>query len=482
MRFAILLFITLDAFAQKPGIHGPKIHGVRPGNPVLYRIPATGARPMRFEAKGLPAGLSIDSAQGILSGTIARAGTYPVTLRVSNAEGTAERKFKIVAGDTIALTPPMGWSTWYMSYENISDGLVKKQTEAMVSSGLADHGYTYINLDDGWNIKPGSTDPRRNGPARDPNGRLRTNADFPDMKGLVDFVHARGLKAGIYISPGPLTCAKYEGSWQHEEPDLKQFVEWGFDFLKYDWCSYTRVAPDKTLATYQKPYILMGGLVKKAPRDIVFNLCQYGMGDVHEWGKTVGGNYWRTTGDISLGSTKTSTFWSSVDKIGFGQAGKEKWAGPGGWNDPDNILIGEVLVGQTLGPTPLTRDEQKTYFSLWCMLSAPLVLGSDLTKLDAETLAVLTNDEAIDINQDELGRQAAPLVKEGSLEVWTKPLSDGATAVAMFNRGEVPAKMSYAFAGSRRVRDLWQHKDLGNFDGSYETVVARHGVVLLRVR
>ncbi len=482
MRFAVAFLMTLAAFAQKPGIHGPTIHGVRPGNPVLYRVPATGARPIRFEAKGLPAGLRLDSALGIITGVIPRAGTYPVILRVVNAEGKAERPLKIVAGDTIALTPPMGWSTWYMSYENISDALIRKQTEAMVSTGLADHGYTYINLDDGWNIKPGSTDPRRNGPARNADGSLRTNADFPDMKGLVDFVHARGLKAGIYIGPGPLTCAKYEGSWQHEAQDLQQFVDWGFDFLKYDWCSYSRVAPEKTLETYKRPYVLMGGLVKNAPRDIVFNLCQYGMGDVHEWGREVGGNYWRTTGDISLGNTKTNSFWASVDKIGFGQAGKEKWAGPGGWNDPDNILIGEVLVGQTLGPTPLTRDEQRTYFSLWCMLSAPLVLGSDLTKLDPETLAVLTNDEAIDIDQDELGRQAAPISKDGPLEVWTKPLSDGATAVALFNRGEAPAQMRYSFQGSKRLRDLWQHKDLGKFDRLYEAEVPRHGVVLLRAQ
>lgn len=482
MRVVILLMIALVASAQKPGIHGPKIHGVRPGNPVLYRVPATGARPMRFAASGLPAGLRIDPSQGIVSGVVARAGTYLVTLGASNAEGKTERNLKIVAGETIALTPPMGWSTWYMAYEHITDGLIRKQTEAMVSSGLADHGYTYINLDDGWNIKPGAADPRRGGPAREADGRLRTNADFPDMKGLVDSVHARGLKAGIYISPGPLTCAKYEGSWQHEEQDLKQFVDWGFDFLKYDWCSYTRVAPDKTLETYKRPYVLMGGLVRKAPRDIVFNLCQYGMGEVHQWGKAVGGNFWRTTGDISLGNTKTSSFWASVDKIGFGQAGKERWAGPGGWNDPDNILIGEVLVGQTLGPTPLTREEQKTYFSLWCMLSAPLVLGSDLTKLDAETLAVLTNDEAIDVNQDELGRQATPLVKEGLLEVWTKPLIDGASAVALFNRGEAPAKMRYVFSGKKRLRDLWQHKDLGTFEGLYETEVPKHGVVLLRVR
>ena len=215
MRVVVLLLIALVAAAQKPGIHGPKIHGVRPGNPVLYRVPVTGARPMRFEAKGLPAGLKIDGVQGIITGVIAKAGTYAVTLRASNAEGKAERTLKIVAGDTIALTPPMGWSTWYMAYENITDGLVRKQAEAMVSSGLADHGYTFINLDDGWNIKPGSTDPRRNGPARNADGGLRTNADFPDMKGVVDFVHARGLRAGIYISPGPLTCAKYEGSWQH---------------------------------------------------------------------------------------------------------------------------------------------------------------------------------------------------------------------------------------------------------------------------
>ncbi len=480
MKHLSLLVFTLAVFGQEPAIHGPKILGTRPGNPFLYRIPATGARPITFSARHLPAGLTLDPATGIIAGATPRAGTYNVTLRARNGQGKSSRKLRIVAAGAIALTPPMGWSTWYMAYENITDQLVREQAAAMVSSGLADHGYTYINLDDGWNIKPG--DPKRGGPARNPDGSLRTNPDFPDMKALVDSIHSHGLKAGIYISPGPLTCAKYEGSLNHESQDLNTFVAWGFDFLKYDWCSYGRVFPDKTLENYKRPYILMGGLLKQAPRDIVFNTCQYGMGNVWEWGREVGGNYWRTTGDISLGSTKTADFWSSVDKIGFGQQGKEKFAGPGGWNDPDNILIGHVLVGQTLGPTPLSLDERKTYFSLWSMLAAPLVLGSDLTKLDPETLAILTNDEVIDINQDSLGIQAAPIRKDGPLEVWSRKLDDGAEAIALFNRGSQPARVTYEFPGSRRLRDLWHHKDLGKFKRSYAAEVPAHGVVLLKSR
>jgi alpha-galactosidase len=300
------------------------------------------------------------------------------------------------------------------------------------------------------------------------------------MNGLTAYLHARGLKAGIYISPGPLTCAHYEGSLGHEAQDLNTFVKWGFDFLKYDWCTYGKATPgERTPEYYKKPYRLMGDLVKKAPRDIVFNLCQYGMGDVWTWGREVGGNFWRTTGDLGLGSN-FKDFWAAVDKIGFGQLGKEKYAGPGGWNDPDNILIGHVLVNNELAPVPLTLDEKRSYFTLWAMLAAPLVLGSDMTKLDAETLAVLTNDDVIDINQDGLGLQAVMTAQEGSVQTWTKKLEGGAEAVAIFNRGTQPKRLRYDFTGVRELTDLWRKVNYGIRNSFFEVTVPPHAVLLMR--
>ncbi len=466
-----------------PQIHGPKAYGSRPGHPFLYAVPATGERPMQFSAKGLPAGLRLDGNTGIITGKISQRGEYRVTLRARNKLGSAERGLRIVAGDTLALTPPMGWSTWYMAYAQISDSLVREQAEAMVSSGLIQHGYQYINIDDGWNIRPDSTDPGLSGEPRDAEGNLRTNRSFPDMKGLTDFVHSKGLKIGIYISPGPLTCAKFAGSYGHEEQDARQFAAWGFDFLKYDWCSYRTVAKDQSPEELQKPYRQMGALLKSLDRDFVFNLCQYGMGNVWEWGREAGGHFWRTTGDV--GAAKEG-LWAKMSAVGFSQADKEKWAGPGGWNDPDNILIGRILWNRQLQPTPLTPNEQYTWVSLWSLLASPLVFGGDMTKLDAFTLSLLTNDEIIDVNQDVLGRQAALVWREKDLEVWAKDLEDGSKAVGLFNRGEDDAKVTVTWAslgisGKQVVRDLWRQKDDGTFDSDFGSNVGRHGAMVVKI-
>lgn len=433
---------------------------------------------MAFSADGLPAGLQLDGASGRISGRLERRGEFRVTLRARNARGADMRELRIIAGDAIALTPPMGYSTWYMAYEHISDRLVRAQADAMVASGLIEHGYSYINLDDGWNVKAGSGEA-----ARDAEGNLRPNRQFPDMKALCDYVHSKGLKIGIYISPGPRTCAGYEGSYGHEEQDARQFARWGFDFLKYDWCSYDKIAKDKSRAELQKPYRVMAAALGRLDRDLVYNLCQYGMGDVWEWGKEVGGNYWRTTGDLGIAE---QGLWASMSTIGFSQAGKEKWAGPGGWNDPDNILLGHILWKDKLQPAPFTRDEQYTYMTLWSMLAAPLIFGGDLTQLDEFTLGLLTNDEVIDVNQDALGRQAAPAARAGSVEVWARELEDGSKAVALFNRGAEAAEVTARWAdlgmkGRAKVRDLWRHQDLGAFEREFSARVAPHGAVMVKV-
>ena len=280
-------------------INGPTVYGARPGRPFLYRIPCTGRRPVRFSADGLPASLTLDAATGIIRGKAPdKAGTYAVTLRASNREGKSSRRFRLVVGDTLALTPPMGWNDWYTHYHRITDKLMREAADVMIASGMADYGYQYVNIDDCWMTKPGSNDPQLDTAPRDSAGAIRSNALFPDMKGLTEYIHAKGLKAGIYTSPGELTCAKYTGTYGHEEADARKFAEWGFDFLKYDWCSYSKIAAGKTVEDYMKPYRQMGAILRGLDRDVVFNLCQYGMGDVWKWGGKVDGNCWRTTGDL----------------------------------------------------------------------------------------------------------------------------------------------------------------------------------------
>jgi len=468
-----------------PRINGPAIYGCRPGAPFAYTIPATGERPMEFSATGLPSGLMLDPKTGRISGSMAIKGTYAVKLRAKNALGVAEKTFRIVVGDQIALTPPMGWSSWYMAYTNISDKMIRAQAEAMASSGLIDHGYTYINIDDGWNIKLNSNDPVIGGEPRDAGGNLRSNKNFPDMKALCDTVHGLRLKIGIYISPGPATCAGYAGSYDHVEQDARQFAAWGFDFLKYDWCTYGSVAVDKTVPSLKLPYLVMRSALDKVGRDIVYNLCQYGMGNVWEWGREVGGNYWRTTDDLGI-QPEDKSLWTSMSRIGFGQAGKEKFSGPGGWNDPDNILVGSILWDGKLVPTPLTPDEQYTYLSLWALLDAPLIFGGDMTQLDDFTLGLLGNDEVIEVNQDALGKQAVPVAKLNDSEVWAKDMEDGSKAVGLFNRSKsvttVTARWEdLGIKGKWKVRDAWRQYDWGVFENWFTQKVNRHGAVLLRL-
>ncbi len=498
-RVPIILLALVTAFAAplaaqsaltpkpspKPRINGASVFGVRPGSPFLYKIPATGERPLRFAASGLPAGLALDPKTGLITGVLKGRGEYLVELEARNARGKAEKRFKIVCGDTIALTPPMGWSSWYMAFTEISDEMIRAQARAMVDSGLADHGYVYINIDDGWNIKLETDDPALGGPPRDENGNLRPNKRFPDMKALCDYVHGLALKIGIYISPGPATCAGYAGSFGHEAQDARQFADWGFDFLKYDWCSYDKVVPDRSLDNLKKPYLLMRGELDNLGRDLVYNLCQYGMGNVWEWGREVGGNYWRTTGDLGI-PPEDRSLWTSMSRIGFGQAGKEQFAGPGGWNDPDNILLGSIMWDGALKETPLRRDEQYTYMSLWALLAAPLIFGGDMTQLDDFTLGLLTNDEVIEVNQDPLGKQAAPVWRDKTSEVWAKDLEDGSKAVGLFNRGDRPTTITarwdeLGIKGRWKVRDVWRQWDFGVYEGWFTQRVNRHGAVLVRL-
>ena len=471
----------------EPRINGPEVFAVRPGRPVLYRVPATGDRPMNFEADALPAGLTLDPWSGIISGTIADGAEmiHPVTLRAVNDTGRAERGLRFVVGPTLALTPPMGWNSWYIHYNRVTDADMRAAADAMIDSGMADFGYSYVNIDDCWMVKLGSTDAALGGRPRAPDGTLLPNARFPDMPGLADYIHAKGLKAGLYTSPGPSTCAGFTGAWEHEAMDAALFAAWGFDFLKYDWCSYERVATGEGRERFVRPYRQMRDLLEPLDRDIVFNLCQYGMGDVWEWGGSVG-QCWRTTGDLGI---ERGGLLPGFYSIGLSNARHGAWAGPGAWNDPDYILLGWVGDARGMGvgqPSTLTGNEQYSYMSMWCLMAAPLIFSGDMTRLDAFSLNILCNAEVIGVDQDTLGVQGRIVRCTEDELILAKPLADGSIAVGLFNLAEIPRQMTVTWdelgvEGGRAVRDLWRQAALETAMGHYQAEVPRHGVSLVRL-
>jgi alpha-galactosidase len=484
--------------APTPKINGARVFGVRPGNPFLYTIAATGQRPMTFSVDGLPDGLKLDEKTGQITGALKAAGEHTVTLKAKNELGAAERKFKIVCGSTISLTPALGWNSWNCFASAVTDEKVRAAADAMVTSGLINHGWTYINIDDYWQVHRDSRDATLQGPKRDAEGHILPNPRFPNMNALTDYVHGKGLKIGLYSSPGPWTCGGCVGSFDHELQDAEQYAKWGFDYLKYDRCSYspnleaqrgnTNFNPTATRnlgngggnnrTNHMLPYKIMQDALMKQPRDILYSLCQYGDSSVWEWGTQVGGNSWRTTGDIN-------DSWNSMAGIGFRQNGHEKYAGPGHWNDPDMLVVGYVGWGPRLHPTKLTPNEQYTHISLWCLLCSPLLIGCDMTKLDDFTLGLLCNDEVIDVNQDPLGQAAGRVAQEGTTEVWAKQMEDGSKAIGIFNRGETETSYTLKFAdlqlaGKQNVRDLWRQQNLGVSDGEFKTTIPRHGAVLIK--
>ena len=361
-----------------------------------------------------------------------------------------------VADNGLALAPPMGWNSWNKFAGKVDDITVRGMADALVESGMRDAGYTYINIDDTWE-----------GP-RDAQGNITGNLKFPNMKGLADYVHSKGLKIGIYSSPGPQTCAGYEGSYGHEEQDAKTYAGWGFDYLKYDWCSAGGIYKDSDMqAVYQK----MGGALLASGRPMIFSLCQYGKSDVWRWGAKVGGNLWRTTGDIS-------DHWQKMDEIGFHQFDLASYGQVGHWNDPDMLEIGNG---------GMTGDENRTHMSLWSLLAAPLLAGNDLWSMSEETKSILMNPEVIAIDQDPDGMPVKKISEQGPLVVAARPLMHQTWAVGLFNRGDAAAKMSVTWKelglhGKLDVRDLWAHKDLGKFGDQFSADVPSHGVVLVTVK
>lgn len=461
--------LTIPAPDPHPAIHGPRIVGTTPGKPFIFRIPATGDGPLTFSAAHLPRGLTLDPSNGVISGSVAQEGSTVAVITVHGSKGTERRHLQIVAGDhMLARTPPMGWNSWNVWGTSVNEDRVKAAANELIQTGLASHGFEYVNIDDAWEG------------GRDPQGNIQTNEKFADMKALGDYLHRRGLRFGIYSSPGPRTCGGYTASYQHEQQDANSYASWGVDYLKYDWCSYGEIAAgDSSLAALRKPYQVMAAALSNTNRDIFFSFCQYGMGDVWKWGAETGGNCWRTTGDIQ-------DDWSSLHSIYESQAGHEVYAGPGHWNDPDMLMVGIVGFGNT-HPTHLTKNEQIVHISMWCLLSAPLLIGCDLTRLDPFTLAVLSNDEALDIDQDPLGKPASRISHtQDDVDVWARPLFDGTHAVGLVNGAAVPETITVHWSdlgihGSQPVRDLWLHKNVGKFKDQYSIEVPSHCCVLLKV-
>jgi alpha-galactosidase len=518
----ILVAIILSALAAGPSaaeiltppptstsrINGPTVYGQRPGRPILYRIPATGKKPITFAADSLPQGLTLDEKTGQLAGKIDQPGTFEVTLRAKNAQGEAQKKLKIVIGDRLALTPPMGWNSWNCWAKDVDAEKVLASAKAMVDKGLIDHGWTYINIDDSWQGQRGG---QFNG--------IQPNEKFPDMKALADQVHGMGLKIGIYSTPWITSYAGYVGGSADDESgkwdksldtrekrvdgkhlfadhDAKQWAAWGIDYLKYDWNPRSRPAPVDN-ATFKKQVGDMADALKNSGRDIIYSYSNSFPFDAVE-DVTPLLNCWRTTGDIR-------DSWWSLTSIGFSQDKWAPYAKPGHWNDPDMLVVGNVGWSKNLHPTKLTPDEQYTHISLWCLLSAPLLIGAPIEQMDDFTLSLLTNDEVLAIDQGALGKSARLVSKQGSEvklenvrpgrdtqtrtlpqgQVWAKDLEDGGKAVGLFNTGEQPMKVAADFSelkldGKQTVRDLWRQKDLGTFDGKFETEVAPHGVVLVK--
>lgn len=441
---------------------------------------------MQFSVEHLPSTLHLDAASGIITGSTPPEGRYQLTLRASNARGTSRRSLTIVAGATLSLTPQMGWNDWYSYYDRITDADIRSAADAMVQSGMADFGYQYVDIDDCWARKPNAKDPKLGGPARDTAGRILANDRFPDMQSLTAYIHARGLKAGIYTSPGPLTCAGFEGSLGHEKQDAERFSQWGFDLLKYDYCSYGKIAPHTT-ENFQRPYREMGSILRDLDRDVVFNLCEYGNGDVWKWGADVGGNSWRTTGDLgTVRGDKLPGFYH----VGLINAGLSQYAHPGAWNDPDYILIG--TVGNALDSrkparlTSLTADEQYSYMSMWALMASPLFFSGEITHLDPFTINVLCNSEVIDVDQDTLGQQAQVVRKSAEELVLARKLDDGSLAVGLFNLTDVPRSIAVSWNeagihGRQKVRDVWRQRMIGSAKDSFSSMVNRHGVMFVRL-
>jgi alpha-galactosidase len=371
--------------------------------------------------------------------------------------------------ESLALTPPMGWNSWNKFACNVNEEMIRSMAEAMVRSGMKDAGYQYVNIDDCWQV------------SRDANGNIVADRQrFPHgMKALGDYIHSLGLKFGIYSDAGSKTCAGRPGGLGHEYQDAIQYAAWGVDYLKYDWCN-------TTTQDARASYANIRAALDAAGRPIVLSICEWGTAKPWLWGKEAGGNLWRTTDDIQ-DRWQGKREWSPGHCCSYGvldildaEAELYSYAVPGHWNDPDMLEIGNGGMSDT---------EYRSHFSLWSILAAPLIAGNDLRDMRPEIRDILTNKEVISVDQDSLGRQGERVAKSGDAEVWAKQMKDGSRAVVLLNRGSAGHQVSvnwedlgYPAHLSTSVRDLWQHKELGNFTGNFSASVPSHGVVMILVK
>ncbi|WP_316812376.1 NPCBM/NEW2 domain-containing protein [Pedobacter heparinus] len=495
VRYADHKYLLTPPAKQSPKINSARVFGARPGNPVLYTIAASGKRPLQFWAVDLPKGLSVSASTGIITGVVKERGNYSILLKAKNKLGEAKQKLLLKIGDTIALTPPLGWNGWNSWATEIDQEKVMASARAMVNKGLRDHGWNYVNIDDSWQ-----------GVRAVPDHALQPNEKFPDFKAMVDGIHALGLKAGLYSTPYVSSYAGYVGGssefpaggetherikvnrqpfmhigkYRFEETDARQMARWGFDFLKYDW----RIDVNSTER--------MADALKKSGRDVVFSLSNNSPFEkANDWMRL--SHMYRTGPDI-----KDS--WNSLYATVFSL---DKWAtytGPGHWSDPDMMIVGEVTIGHEMQPSHLTAEEQYSHVSIFSLLAAPMLIGCPIEKLDAFTLNLLTNDEVIAINQDPLGKAGRLLLKESGMEIWVKQLEEGAYGIGIFNTdgyGTTPRsyfrwgdekEKSYTLdftkiglKGKWQIRDVWRQQSLGQYNGVFRTTVPYHGVVMLKV-
>ena len=488
-------YILTPPSPKTPQINSAKVFGATPGNSFLYTIASTGSRPIQFFADNLPAGLTIDHETGTISGKLTQRGIYLVQLRAKNKFGEAKKELKIKIGDTISLTPPMGWNGWNSWARMIDGEKVVASANAMVSKGLRDHGWNYVNIDDAWQGNRGGK-----------LNAMQANEKFPNFKKMIDDIHAMGLKVGVYSTPWITSYAgytgassnfengafpdsiknnkrafRYIGKYRFETNDALQLAEWGVDFLKYDWRIEINSARRMSTA------------LKSSGRDIIYSLSNSApFSNVEEWTKI--SNMYRTGPDIrdSWQGLYHCTF--KLDKWG-------PYGGPGHWNDPDMMILGNVTTGTEMHPTRLTPNEQYSHISLFALLSSPLLIGCPIDQLDEFTLNLLNNDEVIAIDQDPLGSSARLISDEDGIQTWFKKMEDGAYAVGFFNTdnygknpasffrwgNEKPKNYTVALAklglqGNWKVRDVWRQKNVDLVNGAINTMIPFHGVSLYYIQ
>ena len=487
-------YILTPKPSPAPRINSPGIFGVTPGTPFLYTIAVTGSRPIEFDTNNLPDGLSLDPKTGIINGKITKPGSYYAVVKAKNQFGNASKLLKIKVGDTISLTPPIGWNGWNSWAREIDKEKVIASAKSMVNMGLRDHGWTYINIDDAWQGKRGGK-----------YNAIQPNEKFPDFKEMVDYIHSLGLKTGVYSTPWITSYAgyvggssdfengafpdsiknnkrayRYIGKFRFEENDARQMADWGIDYLKYDWRIDLNSAERMSVA------------LKKSGRDIVYSLSNSApFALAKDWARI--SNLWRTGPDIR-------DSWLSLYISAFTIDQWAPYGGPGHWNDPDMLILGNVTTGMELHPTRLTPDEQYSHFSLFSLLAAPLLIGCPIEQLDDFTLNLLTNDEVIEVDQDQLGKPARIVSDENGVQIWVRPLDDGSVSIGFFNTddyGKTPQSYirwgdekpknfnfdlkGFGLKGKYKIRDLWQQKDLGEFEGSFKTQIRHHGVVMIKL-